>query len=265
MKTSTLILGSEEPKGFVIFASCDNEYAKLHAPSFIHSVAKAGNNPHVHIIDPELDGLEALLNVKNFVKTKYDIDATISAEYSHIKSKYSPEPARVYYACNRFLVAPKLMESYGGITSLMVSDIDSLFMRHIDEPGYGLGLFLREPLPETVGWEQEGTRVAAGIFYFNRDPRNMGFAETVAKVIWSNINEGNMRWFLDQVALSYTFEQFKTLVGGVGYVDSDFHCFTPDEMDWEFKEGTMIWTGKGPRKYDNPTYVAKKREFERLE
>jgi len=35
-------------------------------------------------------------------------------------------------------------------------------------------------------------------------------------------------------------------------------------MDWEFVEGTTIWTGKGPRKYDNPTYVGKKNEFNRL-
>jgi hypothetical protein len=35
-------------------------------------------------------------------------------------------------------------------------------------------------------------------------------------------------------------------------------------MDWEFVEGTTIWTGKGPRKYDNPTYLAKKSFFERM-
>ena len=35
-------------------------------------------------------------------------------------------------------------------------------------------------------------------------------------------------------------------------------------MDWEFKDGTTIWTGKGPRKYDNPVYVMKKKEFNRL-
>ena len=39
------------------------------------------------------------------------------------------------------------------------------------------------------------------------------------------------------------------------YLDSKF-------MDWEFVEGSTIWTGKGPRKYDNPTYVAKKAEFD---
>ena len=36
-------------------------------------------------------------------------------------------------------------------------------------------------------------------------------------------------------------------------------------MEWEFKPDTMLWTGKGPRKYDDPTYVSKDNELtERL-
>jgi hypothetical protein len=35
-------------------------------------------------------------------------------------------------------------------------------------------------------------------------------------------------------------------------------------MDWEFREGTNIWTGKGPRKYDNPVYVGKKDQFTKM-
>ena len=35
-------------------------------------------------------------------------------------------------------------------------------------------------------------------------------------------------------------------------------------MDWEFLEGTVIWTGKGPRKYENSTYVEMKNKFNRL-
>ena len=40
--------------------------------------------------------------------------------------------------------------------------------------------------------------------------------------------------------------------------------FGPEFMDWEFIENTTIWTGKGPRKYDNPVYVGKKEEFAEL-
>jgi hypothetical protein len=35
-------------------------------------------------------------------------------------------------------------------------------------------------------------------------------------------------------------------------------------MDWEFIEGTVIWTGKGPRKYENQKYLAAKKTFNRL-
>ena len=43
--------------------------------------------------------------------------------------------------------------------------------------------------------------------------------------------------------------------------DTSCRIFGPEFMDWEFIEGTTIWTGKGPRKYDNPVYVGKKEEF----
>jgi hypothetical protein len=46
--------------------------------------------------------------------------------------------------------------------------------------------------------------------------------------------------------------------------DYRFHYFDEKFMDWEFIEGTTIWTGKGPRKYDNPTYLTKKNEFDRM-
>ena len=38
--------------------------------------------------------------------------------------------------------------------------------------------------------------------------------------------------------------------------------FDNDFMDWEFREGTTVWTGKGSRKFDNPTYVNAKKEFD---
>jgi hypothetical protein len=33
--------------------------------------------------------------------------------------------------------------------------------------------------------------------------------------------------------------------------------FGSNDMDWEFIDGTNIWTGKGPRKYTNETYCNK--------
>jgi hypothetical protein len=33
-------------------------------------------------------------------------------------------------------------------------------------------------------------------------------------------------------------------------------------MDWDFIEGTPIWTGKGDRKDKNDKYITRKRQYE---
>jgi hypothetical protein len=85
------------------------------------------------------------------------------------------------------------------------------------------------------------------------DERALPLADAVSK----RIQQGPWQWFLDQIALSECFELVSDEENQVAKFDSQF-------MDWEFVEGTTIWTGKGPRKYDNPTYVGKKKEFNRL-
>ena len=49
--------------------------------------------------------------------------------------------------------------------------------------------------------------------------------------------------------------------GEAAYVVSveDVVVFNGNFMDWEFREGTVIWTGKGRKKYDDPTYLNAKR------
>jgi hypothetical protein len=62
-----------------------------------------------------------------------------------------------------------------------------------------------------------------------------------------------LRWFTDQNALWKVYQENKNKLSTFVY-DSGI-------MDWEFKEGSMLWTGKGPRKYDDPTYVSKDNEL----
>ena len=40
--------------------------------------------------------------------------------------------------------------------------------------------------------------------------------------------------------------------------------FDGNFMDWEFIEGTTIWTGKGPRKFENQKYLKAKKDFYRV-
>ena len=112
-----------------------------------------------------------------------------------------------------------------------------------------IGLFLRDPLPGTIGWEKESTNVAAGILSFNG---NMGylFLEELRKKV---LSYEKLIWFVDQNAIWKTYQDMRDRLS--------IFVYDNKIMDWEFKNDTVLWTGKGPRKHDNPTYVERKKHF----
>ena len=228
----------ELPTHSVLMAACDSNYFIQHAPAFIYSADKVNKDVHIHVVNPtdDVHSLAGILNATTKVKVTYT--------FNDIDLPPDPEQARTYYACLRFLIAPTILQTAG---QMLILDIDGMCMNDFTFPEAPVGFYPREPLPGTVGWENEGTSVAAGAVYYNK------FGKDYALKVAQELQTLPMRWFVDQIALSRVLSNVKEAY----HFDSNF-------MDWEFKEGTTIWTGKGPRKYDNPTYVAKKEEFTNL-
>tara|TARA_Y100001937_G_C7046324_1_gene297015 strand:+ start:99 stop:827 length:729 start_codon:yes stop_codon:yes gene_type:complete len=228
----------ELPNKPVVFAACDKEYFFEHAPSLIYSINDIGKDIHIHICDPNpaVHRLESLL--------KEDIDVDITYTYSDIGA--TPIDVRAYYSCLRFMVLPEILRTANKVLTV---DTDCIFMNSFEYPETPTGYFPRKPLQGTVGWEAKGTQVAAGCVYM--DNRAIPIANAVA----DRISEGPMRWFIDQISLAEVFERVE---------DKDITKFDGNFMDWEFIEGTVIWTGKGPRKYENQKYLAAKKTFNRL-
>jgi hypothetical protein len=168
-------------------------------------------------------------------------EMTISSEDTELPT-ISQEEKRTYYACNRFIVASSIITQ-----PMLITDIDCLIMNHIDPLETDLGIFLREPLPGVNDWEREGSRVAAGAVFVKETAKD--FLESVAQIILDN----ELRWFLDQTALSISYQHFKNKYS--------WFAFGTDFMDWEFIDGTAIWTGKGDRKYSNPKYLSMKKRY----
>jgi hypothetical protein len=168
-------------------------------------------------------------------------EMTISSEDTDL-SRISDEHKRTYYACNRFIVASSIITQ-----PMLITDIDCLIMKHINPLETDLGIFLREPLPGVNDWEREGSRVAAGAVFVKETAKE--FLEGAAQIILDN----EWRWFLDQNALSVSYQHFR----------NKYTCtaFGTDFMDWEFIDGTTIWTGKGDRKYSNPKYLGMKKHY----
>jgi hypothetical protein len=232
-----------------LFASCDPRYLNLHAPALVASAAVAGNNLHLHVINAERNEEEFLQYLSDKWKTMSDASFTFSWKRQYTFHQDS-EQQRTIFACDRFVTIVEAMERNPNDDWLII-DTDCLIMKHIEKPDDDqIGLFLREPLPGTVGWENQGSRVAAGVVYYSHE------ALPFARKVMYRIKHGPNAWFLDQVAINEIYQAELS--------NYRFHYFDEKFMDWEFIEGTTIWTGKGPRKYDNPTYLTKKNEFDRM-
>jgi len=233
-------LYGELPTKPVVFAACDEKYFLEHAPAFAYSADNIGKNVHIHVINPS-DKVFALASV---IQGTTKVETTFSYHDHNDARNMDPEQQRTLYACVRFIVLPHIVRS---ADKVLTCDIDQLFMQEFDFPKTPIGFFPRTDKVNAANeWEANGMKVAAGAVYANAD------AVAVVDAIHTSLQEAPLRWFVDQIVLSKVFEQ----VGDawITHFDSQF-------MDWEFKEGTTIWTGKGPRKHDNPKYVAKKKEI----
>ena len=221
----------QKPTGDVIFASCDSIYFNNFGIPLLYSANEHGNNLHLHVINPTKQDIDLLFRLrieKNF---------TFTYEENNINN-------REYYSCNRFMVAHEFLST---ADKLLIIDTDCLVMDRLEFPDAHLGLFLRDPLPGTIGWENEGTHVAAGMVLLSKEAKH--FAKDLSTALY----EHELIWFLDQVMLWRLYNEYKQVL--------DFHLFTEKDMDWEFLPDTKIWTGKGPRKYDNPKYVAEQQKY----
>ncbi len=221
----------DKPMGDVLFASCDSKYFNNFGIPLLYSANDHEHTLHLHVINPTSDDIVTLKDLQ--VKK----DFTYTIEENNIQS-------REYYSCNRFMVAPTFLET---ADRLLIIDTDCLVMNKMEFPEADFGLFLRDPLPGTVGWEQEGTHVAAGMVLLSK--QSMEFAKDLSKALY----EHELIWFLDQVMLWRLYNVYKD--------ELFFHKFTPDDMDWEFLPDTKIWTGKGPRKYDNEKYCGVQQKY----
>ena len=112
----------------------------------------------------------------------------------------------------------------------------------------------REPWKDHNEWETQASHVAAGIVYYTK--KCLPFAEEVSHALCSN----DLIWFIDQVALWVQYRK-DVLIDPKDYDFIRFDNMDMDPgdqswMDWEFKENSLIWTGKGDRKYTAQKYMA---------
>jgi hypothetical protein len=233
----------ELPKTNVLFSACDNNYFFDHACSFILSADKNNFNTHIHIVNPSADTIILTSKLKSLVKNNLtfsfnDVDIT----------NWDPAWLYPYYASLRFLVLPEIIKH---AKKVIILDIDSLVLKEFKFPTKPVGYFLREENPRLpTSWEREGSRVNAGIVYF--DINSMYHIRNLIRIL----NSLDLRWYRDQIALHRALNRIPIRL---------CHVFGNDFLDSDFLEDSFIWTGKGNRKYHSTAYLSKKNYYLNLE
>ena len=234
---------------YTALVACDPIYFREHAPAYIQSCVDTGTQFVIVVLDCDSEESKVIPNLvaakSSGLGTSVIIERTVH-----------DFPSRTRYSQARFMCASKiqtlLAESGKTSSNLLITDIDCMFMKPIPKPDKPVGLYLREPLPGTIGWEKEGTRVAAGLVYVEHSEVGNQFINQAAYMMRTLPQQ----WFVDQVALSRA-----AILNDLEKRDL-VHKFTQEDMDWQFTSESRIWTGKGDRKYSDLKYVTKRRELE---
>ena len=221
----------------IVFTSCDVIYFIKFIPALAYSCKHFNINLHVNVDNPDGHVFSLATILKNDIPT-------LTISFHDEKNSFEADP-RVYHACKRFIIAPNLIKI--GAKKLLIIDTDSIFNKAFEWPVENLGLYLREPLPNCNKWETYSTHVAAGMVYYT--DMSISFADRVAQSILQN----KPQWFIDQASLWESYNHhINNLISPL-----TFKQFTDKDMDWEFKQDSVLWTGKGERKYNNQIYIDK--------
>mgnify|MGYP001234718930 CR=1 FL=1 len=156
-----------------VFAACDSKYFIDHAGPFINSAHKSGKPVHVHVINPTK---EVYADIE-FYKEK--ISTTMTFTFNDMDLPEDQDQKKCIYASLRFFVLPFLLEK---VQKIMVLDIDCLVMKDFKFPTKPCGLFVRQPVTYLTDWIREGTKIAAGIVYFDNTymlAERVGFEPTI--------------------------------------------------------------------------------------
>ena len=223
----------------VIFFVADNAYFWDHARILLASIAhqSPGAKCHVHVVNPD-SNVEGAVDA---VRT-----ALPGLSYSHEQVDFGTRDEahiRTYYASIRFV---RLAEIFAlAPATYLCIDSDCIVRGDVAvaplEAG-DVGIRLRySDVPHAS--------VAAGALVLRPTAAAARFAGRIAELISSVLETGEAAWFLDQVVLSQTVRELNHGEVRFAQIDMTF-------VDWFFRDEALIWTGKGPRKFEDDRYVA---------
>jgi hypothetical protein len=177
--------------GTIVAAACDGNYFRLFAPGFVRSLGLVipAATAHIHVIAPESSLAEQV--------------AQLAAMAPGLALNISTEPAGpyrsgAYYASNRFLVAPALIERYR--RPIVLTDIDIEFTAPLDD------LLAAVAACDFAGFRHDGagpaSRYPAVLTRWTPAERSRVLLDRLNRFIRSKLDiPWPFNWMLDQAAL----------------------------------------------------------------
>jgi hypothetical protein len=227
----------------LLLAACDSAYVE-YATALVRGldVFSPGERICLHVVNPTDDALAALWRLKSLLRHTELIVSSERIELGH----YTPMQRRTYYACARFLRLAELLDQAAG--DLLVLDADSLVVSQIDRD------FTDKPEAEIclrrrdlVEQRPEHLAVAAGSVWVRATDASRAFFRTVADDLATAFESGQASWYLDQITLKRRIDDPELKVQ-VRNIKAKY-------ADWDFRDDSIVWQGKGNRKYLDVRYL----------
>ena len=222
-----------------VFA-CDNNYLLNHGISCLNSAIKTNNNIHCHVLNPKKDTIKKIQKMM----TESDL-ISFSTSQETDTNKLNPG----YYTNMRFDLIDDLFKYSNKIA---IIDTDSIFLKNaMNVFEYDICIHERN-----LSDPNEKARVLTGFVLINK--ACIKFIETLKK----ERKAIGVYWFSDQIAVARTIIKYKECQEFLKIK----YCKIPlSYIDYTFQNNSYIWSGKGERKNEDKSYVAKLNQYKKTE
>ncbi|MGP3593018.1 hypothetical protein [Vagococcus sp. WN89Y] len=193
----TWLIEKQHREKTTVLVACDKGYYFEHALTLIYSVYETNRDTldvHLHIYNCD-DELHQ--HVQALARALPELHISLTHETVETQPGLN-----VHYASRRFIFLRHALEAFE--TPVLALDADCLVRRgwvdvHAEADNARFILTSNENAPL---WEQ----VLGGFVYAQPDAVTLRYFDIVARFIDENLRAQNVRWFLDQVALSFALD-----------------------------------------------------------
>jgi len=237
MICSTLELEEINSKQINIVCISDARYIK-HLKNLLKSLHYAENHAAVHL---------CLINIilkKRLEKKLLSIYPNLNIQFLNKKFNYKHEK-RAFCANHRVDFIEGLLKQQ--IDSIIYIDADSIIRGKISyedlfDENFDIKIHFRNETDYRM-------KVATGVIAIKNNLKSKQFFQDWRKAI----TPLKFNWFADQITFHKLYEQHKN--------NMNFSYLNKTYIDWDFEDESIIWAGKGNRKYKNQKYLKESKKI----